>query len=354
MADDPIAQALMFQSSACEAMGSRFSSRLLTLAARAVAQPGPVRDLFAPWAAASARALMEDAVPLRLLGAVHERALSGAAPDLTAAYPHGDSPGDPDRAWAMAEASIASDPAPLAAFMAHEPQTNETRRSLCLLGGYLTVAGEKRLPLRLFELGASAGLNQNWDRFRFELGGAGAWGDPASPVAMDTDWRGPPPPLDANVRVVSRVACDRKPVDINDADARRRLKAYVWADQSERLTRLDAAVGMALAQGTRVEAADAADWTAARVAPAPGAATVLFHSVFWQYLPKDTQGALEAMICQIGERATPDAPFAWLRMEPPPNDISKMEIRLTLWPTGQERLLGTCHPHGAWVAWLGA
>jgi hypothetical protein len=354
MADDPIAQALMFQSSACEAMGSRFSGRLLALAALAVAQPGPVRDLFAPWADAGARAQMENAVPLRLLGAVHERALSGAAPGLTAAYPHGEAPGDPDQAWALAEALIEADPAPLAAFMAHEPQTNETRRSICLLGGFLAVADETRLPLRLFELGASAGLNQNWDRFRFDLAAAGAWGDARATVRMDAEWRGPPPAIGAPVRVISRAACDRKPVDITQPDARRRLKAYVWADQAERLARLDAAIAEALDQGTQVEAADAADWTAARVAPASGAATVLFHSVFWQYLPRDTQGALEAMIAQIGERAAPDAPFAWLRMEPPPNDISRMEIRLTLWPTGEERLLGTCHPHGAWVAWLGA
>ena len=59
-------------------------------------------------------------------------------------------------------------------YMDHEPQTNEVRRSACLIGGFLTIARESGLPLRCFEVGASAGLNQLWDRFHYRLGDAGA------------------------------------------------------------------------------------------------------------------------------------------------------------------------------------
>ena len=351
--DDAFAQALRIQAGACEALGSSFSARLLSLAAEAVATPGALRDLFTPWAEAGVRAQITDAVPLRFLGALHERVLAGAAPDLAAAYPRPGAPGDPDRAWRAAAALIEAGGDQIAEFMRHEPQTNETLRSISLLGGYLTIAQETGLPMRLFELGASAGLNQNWDAFRFDLGEAGAWGAADARVKMATVWGGPPPPLGAPVRVISRAACDRKPVQIADPAARRRLKACVWADQFERLARLEAAIGVALDAGTKVEAADAADWTAARVATAPGTVSVLFHSVFWQYMPPATQAALEAMIAQIGAEATADAPFAWLRLEPPPTTMINMEIRLTTWPGGEERLLGRSHPHGAWVEWLG-
>ena len=61
--------------------------------------------------------------------------------------------------------------------------------------------------------------------------------------------------------------------------------------------------------------------------------------------------ALTALIGEIAARATAQAPFAWLRMEPPmPNP--GMEVRLTLWPGGQDRLLAEVHPHGAQVRWL--
>ena len=61
---------------------------------------------------------------------------------------------------------------------------------------------------------------------------------------------------------------------------------------------------MALANGVQVEAADAVDWVRARVAPQPGTVTVLYHSVFWQYMPPESQAALAALIAEIGARAT--------------------------------------------------
>ena len=45
-----------------------------------------------------------------------------------------------------------------------------------LLGGFLEVAHRTKLPLRILEVGASAGLNLNWDRYRYESTD-GAWGD---------------------------------------------------------------------------------------------------------------------------------------------------------------------------------
>ena len=83
-----------------------------------------------------------------------------------------------------------------------------------------------------------------------------------------------------------------------------------------------------------------------------GAVTVLYHSVFWQYMPRESQAALAKLIGEIGGRATADAPFAWLRMEPP-GAAPGMEVRLTLWPGGEERLLADVHPHGAFVRWHG-
>jgi hypothetical protein len=351
MADDPVIRAVDLQARACEVLGSAFSAALLRRATDDLAAGGPSRALFAPWAGTDARMVMRDAAPLRFLGALHERVLSSEVPELATLYPALGRPGDPAAAWSEASRLIARDQDRLAEFMTHEPQTNESRRSICLLGGFLTAAAETELPMRIFELGASAGLNNLWDRYRYRLDGAGAWGEHGSPVRMDTEWRGPPPPFAASIRVTERAACDRKPVAIVDAAARRRLRAYIWPDQPERLARLDAAIGLALEAGTTVDAADAYDWTVRRVAPKAGAVTVLFHSVFWQYMPSETQAGLDTAITGIGASATSGAPFAWLRMEPRPDNLAVMEVRLTLWPGGEDRLLAHCHPHGAWVEW---
>ena len=350
MTDEPaVLQALLFQSRAGRALGSPLNGALLEHAAQDWLEGGPVRDLMAPWADLDPQGQFDGATPLRLTGALHELALAGADPELSAAYEGLDA----EAIWAAAQPAMVRHSARLAAFMAHEPQTNEVRRSICLLGGFLEIARATGLPLRCFEIAASAGLNLSWDRYRYRMGEA-AWGDPAAAVAMDTDWTGPPPATDAIVEVIERAACDRRPTDLTDPDQRRRLLAYIWADQTDRLARIRAAIDVALADGVTVEAADAVDWTRAKVAPRAGAATVLYHSVFWQYMPAASQAALAALIAEIGGRATSDAPFAWLRMEPDPENMLAMQVRLTLWPDGVERVLAEVHPHGAWVRWAGA
>ena len=348
MTDDALARAFEFQSAACAQFGSAFYAALTQRIAADAS--GGVRALFAPWDGQSFEDLANAAVALRFLGAIHDLALSGHDPALAAVFLPAS---DAAAAWASAKAAIARDPARFAAFMAHEPQTNEVRRSACLLPGFLVVAAETKAPLACLELGASAGLNQLWNRYRYDYGPAGRWGDPASALALTADWSGPPPPLGAPLEVASHAACDRKPIDIADPAERRRLKAYLWPDQAERLARFDTAAEMALAACVHVEAADAVDWTLARAAPRAGVATVIYHSIFWQYLGPRTQAALAEAIELHGAAATAEAPLAWLRMEPAPGRIIPIELRLTLWPGGHERRLAVVQAHGATVAWDG-
>lgn len=344
-------QSFKIQAAVCGRMGSPFSEAIIKEAARDIEGGGLTQALVARWRDTSTRSAIEDAVPLRLLGALHDLALSGDFVALKTAYPSAETGGDAEAAWAAALAAMSTDGERLSRFMDHEPQTNEVRRSACLMPGFLTLASEAPGPLRLFEIGASAGLNQLWDRYVYDLGEGRTWGPPESPVRIPTEWRGAPPPTAAGIIVTERSACDRKPVNLDNAIARRRLRAYVWADQRDRLERLDAAIAVARAAGTTVEAADAVDWTRRHVEPRAGAVTVLFHSVFWQYMPADSQAALTDVIAAIGAKATDDAPFAWLRMEPKPDDMATMELRLGLWPRGADRRLATVHPHGAWVEW---
>ena len=346
-----LVRGIEIQAAGCDTYGSPFSAGILRAVALDLAEGGPAKTLFQPWLDASARSVLGGAVPLRLLGGLHDLVLSGDTPGLAALYPRPASPGDAETAWPRAREAMIEHGARLADFMTHEPQTNEVRRTACLLPGFLTVARETGLPMRCFELGASAGLNQLWDRFGYRYGDAATWGDVAASVVVDAEWSGPPAPWDAAVSVSSRGACDRKPVDLADPLARRRLRAYVWPDQADRLSRVDAAIAEAMAAGIVVDAEDAVSWCRRRATPTFGAATVLYHSVFWQYMPVDSQATLTEVIGAHGAAASRTAPFAWLRMEPDPGNLAVMALRLTIWPSGEERRLATVHPHGARVDW---
>jgi hypothetical protein len=160
--------------------------------------------------------------------------------------------------------------------------------------------------------------------------------------------------LQSHIAVVRRQACDLTPIDPASRSECLRLKSYVWPEQTERLARLDAALELARDDDIRVEQRDAADWVELRLRETRAdAATVLYHSIVWQYLSGSSRQRLMSAIDEAGARAARQAPFAWLRFEfesgnKPPT------LALTLWPGAHHRVLATAHPHGAFVDWLPA
>lgn len=344
----PVLAAFRKQVGWCDNNGAPFTARLLALLADDIAHGGPAAGLVGAWPGDP----LADAVPLRLAGGLHALVLGGADPQLAACYPsRGD--GDPGRLRSVLAAALAAHEGFLRGFVASPPQTNEVGRSAVLLGGFLRVAEATRLPLCLLEIGASAGLNLSWDRYRYQLGPE-SWGDPASPVRLAPEWHGPLPPLAAPLEIAERAGCDVAPVDLRQQESRLRLRAYVWADQPERLARLDAAIAVAREAGVLVERAGAEAWVPDRLATAlPGQATVLYHSIMWQYMPGPCQAAVQDAIERAGARATQATPLAWLRLEPPQVE-ARPELRLTLWPGGHQHRLASAHPHGRTVRWLEA
>ena len=341
----PVRQHFQDQAAACRQLGSPFTAMLLETAAERLDGTSALGKAVLGWPGDP----KADALALRFAGGLHALVLSGAAPALARVYPGAEVTTDPDTLWpAAADALEAHAPAMLR-FLESPPQTNEVARCAVLLGGFLAIARQTGAPLALLEIGASAGLNLHWDGYAYGLGEA-AWGPAAAPLRLEPEWRGPLPPL-GPVAVRARRGCDRRPLDPSDAHDRLRLRAYVWADQEARLARLDAALDHAARHGTRIEQADAADWVEACLAARPaGLATVLYHSIVWQYLPLGTQRRIEAALARAGEVARANTPLAWLRMEPAP-DGSQTELRLTTWPGAREQLLAHADFHGRWVSW---
>lgn len=328
----------------CELAGSPLYAEVLQVVADDVAAGGPCADVLAPVAGLP----FGDAVLLRFLGGVHRLVLDGHEPALAAQFPSAG--GSPDHALGpLFVAAVDRHRERLAASLTAGVQTNEVGRSVALLGGYLEVA-KLGLPLRVLEVGASAGLNLRVDRYRYEQGGA-AFGPEDSPLRFVDPWAGPVPDLTVPLQVAERRGCDVDPIDPATHEGRQRLRAFVWPDQPDRRARLDAALVVARDLPVPVDRDGAVPWLRRRLAePAPGRATVVAHSIMFQYLSPDDRRAFLTLVEEAGGRATPEAPVAWLRMEP---GGDRAETRLTVWPGGTPRSLATSPYHGLPVAWTG-
>ena len=294
---------------------------------------GPVHELCHDWPTNPRK----DALGLRIAGALHHAVLSEAAPELAAVYPKGGADWDMDQVWPIARDWLAANLTPARQFLQGPPQTNETRRSIILLPGFLKLAARFGQPFHLLELGASAGLNQNWDKFNYQTETWQRSG--ASDVSITTDWRAPiPDHLNVPIEIASRSACDLNPIDLSDPHQELRLKCYTWADQAERLNRLEAAIRLAQAEQTKVDHADALSWLQEKLANRPKrGVTVIYHSVFLIYPPREVIADIMATIRAAGAEATTDAPLAWLSYESEAlfggdRSSPRMRARLETWP----------------------
>lgn len=328
------------QRDGCAHLGSSLYAGLLDRVAREVEAGGPawrVLEPFAGWPEGSAYVL-------RVMGAVNRLVLTGDAPELE---PHFAPGGDPDAAWPALAALLEDRKDAIVQSALERPvQTNEVGRCAVLAPAMLWLS--RGLPLRILELGASAGLNLRWDAYRY----GDLWGDPGSSVRVETHCEGDPPPFaPAQIEIAERRGCDARPIDPTAPDGRLALLSYVWPDQRERVELLRAALDFAPTLPATVDAAPAADWLEQRLAETPrqGVATVVFHSIVWQYLDDEQRSRIQAALAEAGAKASEDAPLAWLRMEAD-NELTRVDA--TLWPGGESRLIARAGYHGRPVHWL--
>ncbi|MGW6277461.1 DUF2332 domain-containing protein [Kribbella sp. NPDC055071] len=287
-------------------------------------------------------------IGLRLLGAVHGLVLAGQVPELAQFYPSVGGEWDPVLGWEAFEQVLQSRSAEVRALLTQPPQTNEVRRSAALYGGLLQLVQDVSLPVRLFEIGASAGLNLRADHFRYVADGE-SYGAADSPVVIEDAWSGRKLEPVA-LRVAERVGSDIAPVNPLSTEGARTLTSYVWADMSERLERLRAAVEVARQVPADVHREDAVSFVRG-LELSQGHVTVLWHSIMWQYLTVDDRAAVDERMAELGEQADESTPLARLRFEPTAEPPHEFLVELETWPGGVRRVLGRIEPHGQNLVW---
>ncbi|NRB03160.1 MAG: DUF2332 family protein [Rhodobacteraceae bacterium] len=341
-------EAFRDQAETCTRMGSPFTGHVL----RCLAESWPVGS-----ALDQALSVYEGdigpaghSLPLRLAGGLHGLVLSGRDADLAALYP----PNETDVAALQARIpeTLKTHEDFLIEWTRTAPQTNEVRRSAALIAGAHVARAHFDRPFVISELGASGGLNLNWDRYAVAAGDA-RFGAADPVLTLRPDWDGPLPPATPPV-VAARAGVDLAPLNPADPKDRLRLTAFLWADQPERLALTAAAAPV---QQTKVEQGDAIDWLEQRLASAPaGHLHFIQHTVAWQYFPAEAQARGQAMIEAAGQAATSDTQLAWMQMETDGDRTGKIGAALTLrlWPGDITLDLGRADFHGRWVTWQGS
>jgi ADP-ribose pyrophosphatase YjhB (NUDIX family) len=303
----------------------------------------PLSSLLAPYADAR----VGDMIPLRILSAVHRLALAREAPEVALYLPT--SGGSPPRDAADRErlrraflAAIEAHRDDIAAALARVPQTNEVGRTVGLAALLRRVERGFELPVRLHEIGCSAGLSLRVD----SLVAAGVV--PADHVAWG--------PLPA---IVERAGCDLDPVDATTTEGRLTLTSFIWPDHLARFERLREALDIANGIDVSLVTADALDYIRG-LELQRGSTLVVWHSAMWLYLPIDARDRIRSALDDLGRQATRESPLVHIGLEPVSEERDaqhRFTLAMATWPgldglpAGVEVPWGTTPPSGSPVEW---
>src|SRR6266508_4646703 len=291
------------------------------------------------------------AMALRFMGSIHRLVLEGRSPALAHFYPSvGGAGGSANDRWGAFSATVEEHTPELRGLVRRPVQTNEVGRCSALLGAFLLEAKRTGRPMRLLEVGASAGLNLRWDCYRYEAGER-VWGDAGSPVRIKWDLQGHGrPPLDVIPDILERRGCDLAPVDVAKPDGKLTLESYVWAEHVDRLHLLRSAFQVAARVPAVVDQADALNWLEHELLSLrSGVDTVVFHSIVMQFLSSSERARMRRILEQAGLRAASDAPLAWVEMD---SRTGLAEVALTSWPGGQRQVVALAGLYGNPVKWV--
>ena len=288
-------------------------------------------------------------IPNVFFGSVHYLLLSGANHELSEFYPSITEPprADDNLFRTFSDFCSRSQEDLILLVSSRLVQTNEVNRCAILAPAFSIVyeLGNHQ-PLALVEIGASAGLNLLWDRYRISYSDGSVLGDAQSKVHIECDNHGVALPTGGRSRptIADRVGVDLSPIDLCNLDERLWLRALVWPDHRERAERLDAAISLALNSPPALVRGDALVVLPSILGNVPNDWTLcVYHSsVLYQFSPVE-RDRFASLLTNISM----GRPVWQVSAE------SEEGLRLLSYSDGtvSEQFLGAFDAHGRWLSW---
>ena len=233
-------------------------------------------------------------------------------------------------------------------------QTNVVRRCTCLLPAFSIVCQETPSPLALIDLGASAGLNLNFDRYAYSYQRDSRevlqWGPTEARVRLEAELRGDGvlPPIPSSIPMASRDGIDLDPVDLANPDQLLWLRALIWPEHLERHQQLIDAAAEFEHDDIRMHAGDASRVLPALIESVPREhALVVYSTIALYQFPRESR----QRIVDTLNHASAARPVWQIALEGNDPELSITCYRNRV---GKTELLADASPHGWWIEWRSA
>lgn len=291
--------------------------------------------------------------PNLMLAAVHFLLLSGGQHELSRYYPTcTQDPLPPDYAFPAFKAFCLENESAIRELLAtRRVQTNEVRRCGYLLPAFGFIHQQiAHQPLAIIEVGTSAGLLLNFDRYSYDFGMGRICGQPHSAVRIQSDWRGASRPqfLERLPEITDRIGIDLHVVDVNEEQESHWLRSLIWSDQPTRMQLLDAAIRQFKVTPATLLQGDAFDLlpSALDAISEESLACVLHCHTLNQFSEARRKDFSELLGESSYRRPLVHLSAEWIHTPQP-------ELRMIQWDGGKsvETLLANVDHHGRWIEW---
>lgn len=228
-------------------------------------------------------------------------------------------------------------------------QTNEVRRCSYLYPAFLLISTFfENKPLHLIEIGASAGLNLFWDKYKYDYGTGDFFGKLDSNIVLKSKFEGSLPKvleLIATPEIASRVALDINCIDVTNPEELLWLEALIWPEQTERRELLKEAVKIRSQHDLLLKDCNGFD-EAIRIAVDidKQAPVCIFHTHVANQIPNEDRILFLKKIDDLGKNRNIVHLF---------NNI-KPTLHLTIYKNGKkiDFPLAKTEGHGYWIDWM--
>jgi hypothetical protein len=235
-------------------------------------------------------------------------------------------------------------------------QTNEVTRCANLLPAFALVYQDGQCqPLAGIELGASGGLNLNWDNYSYIYNHAYAIGDERSPVQIHCSFQGRQfPPLPQIIPpMASRVGIELSPLDLTNEQDVKWMRACIWPEEMWRYQHFEAALAYAKQSPPTVLAGDASELLPDLLTTIPPEQTIcIWHSFALNQGRAATRERIECCLMNCSRART--IYRVSLEVDPanPAQPLPQLEIHT--YRHGERvrsQRLATCALHGERMEW---
>lgn len=288
-------------------------------------------------------------VPNLFFGSVHYLLLKGTDHALREFYPSLTTPPRAiDHAFpALQDFCRRYDREIIALLQSRRVQTNEVRRCTYLYPGFCHIYGTVKKPLFLIEIGTSAGLQLNWDRYQYGYGGRDTYGNHNSPVHLTARVRrgGLPAILPTSPPVVGKIGVDLHIADLTNPEDYLWLQALIWPDHGERLAQFEQAAKLLQSAPVRLIEADGVSALPRLAEEAPPESVVcVFHTHVANQFPATLKAQLTQTVRTLGGQRDV---FHFY------NNLYDSRLHLDGFIEGEEipYILGETDGHGRWFDW---